>query len=330
MKKIVLLFNLIATFLFSFSFLNIEEKPLIEASVLSQTSCDVFDSVVTVTTVNKLIEGSGVIIDSDNEAIYIATSYEYFKDTYKYEIVFNDYTREKASVVGHSKEDQVLLLKVYNSTANYCVANRAKSSYLDLNEELYVLGKNNFHSALANAIVSSIGVCRNCQEETYKTYFYTVLQSDVSSSLIGGGAFDKNGALMGLVTGFDKRFKMSVQMLDITKLYAICFNLINYGKYEKNYIKYNLLDVNSLTNHEKYLYSLDEGITSGVLVSSIHYLNYIIGGMNQGMVILKVNDVSVDNCYELDNELSRYKKGARVDLLVKTLSNKTKVYRIKL
>ena len=95
-------------------------------------------------------------------------------------------------------------------------------------------------------------------------------------------------------------------------------------------IKYNLLDVNSLTNHEKYLYSLDEGITNGVLVSSVHYLNYIIGGLNQGMVILKVNNVKVDNKYELDNELGKYLKGSKVTILIKTIHNTYRNYRIKL
>lgn len=330
MKKIVLLFNLIATFLFSFSSLNFQSDSIIKTTPLVQQSCNALDSVVTITTANKLLKASGVIIDNDNDYVYIATSYSFFKTTYKYEIVFNDYTREKAEIAGYSKEDEVLILKVFNPKANYCVANKSMSSYLDLNENLYILGKHNYADAMADATVSLIGVCKNCYEETYKTYFYTVLQTDISDSLIGAGAFDENGALMGIVTGRDTKFKMSVQMLDITKLSAIAFNVINYGKYEKNYIKYNLLDVNSLTNYEKYLYSLDEGITSGVLVSSIHYLNYIIGGLNQGMVILRVNDVSVDNCYELDNELSRYKKGARINLLVKTLNNKHKIYRIKL
>lgn len=332
MKKIVLMFNLFATLLFSFSFpLNDYSKNnKISATLMNDKECKTNDSVVTITTANNLISVSGVIIDEDENYVYIATSYANYNQAYHYEIVLNDYTRAKAFVVGYTKEDEVLLLKSKVDKYSYCVANISKSEYIDLYEFVDIRGKANYKDAVANGEVTLVGVCRNCQEETYRNYYYTLITGEVDNYLIGAGVFDKTGGLLGIVLGREDKFKLGIRMLDITKLYSICYNLINYGKYEKNYIKYNLLDVNSLTNYQKYLYSLDEGVTRGVLVGSIHYLNYIIGGLNQGMIILSVNNVKVDNCYELDNELSKYIKGSVVSIKARTITNSYKTYRIKL
>ena len=331
MKKIVLLVNLFLTLLFSFSVPVQEiENNRIVASPINNAICSLEDTLVNITTTNNLINVSGFIIDKDQNSIYIATSYKHYKQSYHYEVVFNDYSRAKAQVVGYAKEDKVLILKVHKKDNVYCQVTLSKSEYLDNVEEVNIFGKANYKTVMADAIVSSIGVCKNCTEETFKNYYYSVLQGDVPSYLIGAGVYDKKGALLGIVIETDKNTKMGVRMLDVNKLYSISYNLINFGKYEKNYIKYNLLDVNSLTNKEKYLYSLDEGMTSGVLVSSIHYLNYIKGGLNLGMVILKVNDVFVDSKYELDNELSKYLDNSEVKILVKKTNGSYKTYRVKL
>lgn len=331
MKKIVLLVNLFTTLLFSFSIkTNVKEEIKIETNLLSKTECSYYDALVTITTASNLIQASGVIIDEDFKHIYIATSYKNHDASYHYEIVFNDYSREKAEVVGYAIEDQVLVLKTQKDSVDYCVARLSKSEYIDVAEDVFIGGKDSYHTVILNTIVSTVGICKNCVEETFKNYYYSYLSESVSDNLIGAGVFDLKGGLLGMVVDHEESLRFGTRMLDVNKLYSISYNLINFGEYTKNYIKYNLLDVNSLTNHEKYLYSLDEGITNGVLVSSVHYLNYIIGGLNQGMVILKVNNVKVDNKYELDNELGKYLKGSKVTILIKTIHNTYRNYRIKL
>mgnify|MGYP003305665993 CR=1 FL=1 len=102
MKKIALLVNLFSTLLFSFSTnTNIEKQETkIQARLLEDTSCDYQDSLVTITTASNLMQASGVIIEEDSNYVYIATSYENYDKAYHYEVVFNDYSREKAEIVG--------------------------------------------------------------------------------------------------------------------------------------------------------------------------------------------------------------------------------------
>jgi len=329
MTKIVLVFNLLLTFLFSFSNFNLNE-PSYDTNLLNMNNntCEKYDSIVNITTTNNLINVSGFVVTGRDNYVFIVTSYLNYNRGYNYEVIFSNYTRLKATVIGIAKEDQIMILSVQTPN-NYCRVNYSRSELIDKGEEVEILGAHNYKPAMAMANVSEVGVCANCNEETYKKYYYSLLSVDIDDYLIGAGVFDKRGQLLGIITSRNEKYNMGVTMLDVNKLVIVSYQLINNGTYDKNYIKYNLLNVNSLTNHEKYLYSLDEELTKGVLVSSIHYFNYFIGGLNQGMVIYKVNGIDVENCYEFDNELAKYEKGTYVYLSVKTITNKDKVYRVK-
>ena len=329
MKKIIVLFSLLISFLFSFSSRNSTDNK--DAQLLNQEGrCDKENSIVNITTANNVINASGFIMFETTSYFYVATSSAHYDENYKYEIVFNDYSRKQASIVGVANMDKVLVLKVEKANIEACPIKFSKSSYIEIGENVTIVGKHNYKTIVVNTFINSVGVCTNCNQETYKLYYHSIITEDMPLYFIGSGVFDYNGHLLGMINGRDETYKFGNTMLDVDKLYAICYNLINKGKYNKNYIEYNLLDVNSLTNYEKYLYSLDEGLTSGVLVSSVHYLNYLFGGLNQGMVILAVNDVPISNCYKLDIELSKYKKGSRVSLTVLTINNKYKIYRVKI
>lgn len=332
MKKIALVFSILVSFLFSFSNkIEYFSKQESQIHLLSnnELDCTLEDSLVNITTINNLINVSGIVVYNDEKYTYIATSFYNYDERYNYEVIFNDFSRKKATVAGYAIEDGILLFKVEHQNKKYCTAFFSKSEYMDVYEYVDIIGKNNTNTEKIQTVISSIGLCKNCHEETYKRYYYSLVIANIEDNLLGAGLFDKKEQLLGIVINKMKDLKYGVSILDVNKLSAICYNLINEGNYNKNYIKYNLLDINSLTNYDKYLYSLDEGVNSGVLVSSIHYLNYIKGGLNQSMIILSVNDVDVNNCYEFDNEISKYKKGSVVNIKAKTITNSYKIYRIK-
>ena len=329
MIKIVLVCNLLLSLLFSFSSSKTQEVDNVQLLNNVNEECDVYDTLVNITTKNNLINVSGIIITKTSNSVYIATSYKNYNKGYNYEIVFSDYSRYEASVVGVAIEDEILILKV-ETTQNYCVVNYSRSELIDKGEQVEIWGKYLYNVVGASASVDEVGVCKNCQEETYKRYYFSRLSIELEDYFLGAGVFDKRGQLLGMITYKTDRYDDAVSLLDVNKLVNISFNIINTGKYEKNYIKYNLLNVNSLTNEQKYLYSLDKDMTQGVLVSSIHYLNYFIGGLNQGMIILEVEGIKVKDHYELDSELAKYKKGSKVELKIRLISGRDKIYRVKI
>ena len=307
MKKIILVFSILVSFLFSFS--NKTDLDIKKEKVFllnnKEDNCNVEEAIVNITTTNNLINVSGFIVYSDLNNVYIATSYKNYNKGYNYEVVLNDYSRKKASVVGYALKDEVLLLKIEKENKQYCSVKFSKSEYMNVSETVTIIGKENYQTTIINTTINSIGLCKNCSEDTYKKYYHTLLSVVISDNLFGAGVFDQKNQLLGIVINKFDKFKDGISVLDVNKLKTICYDLINEGKYNKNYIKYNLLDVNSLTNHEKYLYSLDEGVTSGVLVSSIHYLNYIKGGLNQG-ALAELFNISPGRAYYMIKSAKSY------------------------
>jgi len=74
---------------------------------------------------------------------------------------------------------------------------------------------------------------------------------------------------------------------------------------------------------------VNKNVSYGVVITTFKPFNYVFGGLNQGMVIQAVNSVVVKNSYELDNQLSRYKKGDTVCLSVIKKNGKTAYYYVK-
>ena len=66
--------------------------------------------------------------------------------------------------------------------------------------------------------------------------------------------------------------------------------------------------------------------SSGVVVTTFKPWNYVFGGLNQGMVIVAVNGVEVNNIYELDKQLTRYDKNDNVCLKVIKKNGKIDFY----
>ena len=91
-----------------------------------------------------------------------------------------------------------------------------------------------------------------------------------------------------------------------------------------------MLNVSELTQREKYLYSVSDEVSRGVVVTSLHYINYFTFGLNQGMVILAVNGVEINDTFDFDYEISKYKKGSYLDLKVRTIVGLYRTIKVKI
>ena len=333
MKKILLMCNLFFIVLISSFSVNKSQNyyPNSHVNLLSNEdeSCQEYDYIVNITTQQNLISGSGIVVYKENGYIYAATSATYYNDTYNYEIVLNDYRRVKASVVGIASEDEILLLRAAIGTNSFCLPRFYKTEFIKKLQKVKLLGKYHYSNIKTSTYINNVGVMRNNEDEGFKRYFYTFISDDVEDYFIGSAMFDSSSQLMGLVVSRDADSRNGLRVVDIDKLIAICEDLISFGSYQKKYLKADLVNVNSLTDHDKYLYSV-EGLNDGVLVTSIHYLNYLFGGLNQGMVILSVNGNNINSIYELDNILLNYRIGDIIYVKIRAITGNYRTIKIKL
>lgn len=335
MKKVLLAFSIILCLFITctFPFNTEKEKPHLLNSSNVKTGrglCFKQDTVVTVIDITSGEKISGVTIYKENENFYVATSYSIYNSKHIYEIVFNDYNRYRATIVGSSKEDEIFILKCVAKERSYCIANTTGNLKSYTGEKVSIYGKYNYDTTTLDTYINNVGVCKNCGEETYKNYFYSRLTIQIDDSYLGAGIYNLNDQLVGIVTNYLNDYKWGVSFVDSNRVLDMLTKYIQEGKYDKNYIKYNLLDVSELTEKEKYLYSISEDINVGVLVTSLHYINYFTFGLNQGMVILQVNDVSVKNIFDFDYEISKYEKGSYLDLKVKTIVGLYRTIKVKI
>lgn len=296
----------------------------------SRSLCTNNDSIVTIVNSQNEIKSSGIIMYKTGYEYYIATTYDVYNTNYNYEIIFSDYSRYESSVLGYSKEDGVLLLKSIVRDSSYCVANTSGNLKSYTGEKVNVLSRKDYNPAMNQTFVSAVGICKNCGEETFKNYFYSRLTLEIDEEYLGAGVFNLNNQLVGMLAYYLEDYKYGVAFVDSNRILDMITKYVFKGEYNKNYIKYNLLNVSDLTEKEKYLYSVSDGVTRGVLVSSLHYVNYFTLGLNQGMVILSVNGEDVNNVYEFDYEISKYKKGSYLDLKVRTIIGLYRTIKVKI
>lgn len=298
--------------------------------IMPRTICSSQDSIVTVLDTQNNVSASGVSVYKSGNEYYIATTYSIYNPEYVYEIVFSDYARYGASILGYSKDDGVIVFKTVIRDRNYCIANTSGNLKTYVGDKVDVLARENFQNAMAQTHVNAVGVCKNCGEETYKNYFYSRITLEVKENFLGAGIFNLNSKFVGMVTGFLDDYNYGVAFIDSNRVLDIITKLVHTGKYDKNFIKYNLLSVYELSEREKFLYSVSDEVSRGVLVSSLHYVNYFTLGLNQGMVILSVNGEDVDDVFEFDYEISKYKKGSYLDLKVRTIVGLYRTIKVKI
>ena len=298
--------------------------------IMPRAICSSRDSIVSILDTGGNVSASGVTIYKSGNEYYIATTYTIYNPEYVYEIVFGDYARYEASVLGYSEHDGVLIFKTIVREKNYCIANTSGNLKTYVGDKVDVFAKDNFQDAYAQTYVNVVGVCKNCGEETYKNYFYSRITLEMEENFLGAGIFNLNGKFVGMTSYYLEDYKYGIAFIDSNRILDIITKFVHTGKYEKNYIKYNLLNVYDLTEREKYLYSVSDEVSRGVLVSSLHYVNYFTLGLNQGMVILSVNGQDIDDVFEFDYEISKYKKGSYLDLKVRTIVGLYRTIKVKI
>ena len=157
-----------------------------------------------------------------------------------------------------------------------------------------------------------------------------MIDIDGDEKLKGTGIYDELNRLIGMITDYDKSFEGSSYIVESNKILKIADSIVKTGKYRINYIKYNLEDYSRLSSSLKKSYGVNKSVKQGVVITTFKPLNYLFGGLNQGMVIVAVNGVNINNKYELDAQLSRYEKEDNVCLKVIKKNGKEAFYHIEI
>lgn len=268
--------------------------------------------------------GSGVIISSDG---YIVTNNHVIQGMDNIEIVFNDKRSFEAEVKGTDPNTDLALLKV--DAKDLIPLEFGNSDELKLGEWVLAVGNPyNLTSTVTAGIVSA--KARNIQilQDTLAIESFIQTDAAVNPGNSGGALVNTFGELVGINTAIASRtgaftgYSFAIPESIVRKVVA---DLEEFGTVQRAILGVTIQDVDQVLAKEKKLDNL-----RGVFVNGVRDGGAARdAGIKEGDVILSINKVPVNTASALQEQVSRYRPGDKVEVLIKR-DNKEKLYDVTL
>ena len=279
------------------------------------------------TTSNATVLGSGVIISNDG---YIVTNNHVVEGANEISVTLNNDETYDATIIGTDSKTDLALIKI--EASNLAYSNLVDSDTLELGQEVVAIGNSlGKGTSSTNGIISALN-----REVTINNYTMTLIltNAEVNSGNSGGGLFDMNGNLVGIVNAKIMSQTTSSSSTSVEGMgYAIPANTVKKIVDElmnNGYVKDRAtLGVKVITNNsylEYYGYSDTVGaVISEVVENGPAYK----AGLEAGDIIIAINNDTVESFTDLSKELDNYAVGDTVSVTVNR-NNKLKEFKVTL
>lgn len=277
--------------------------------------------------------GSGVIISEDG---YIVTNNHVINGAEKIEVILNDKRTYEAELIGTDASTDVALLKIKESGLPFLTY--GNSDEVRVGEWALAIGNPfNLNSTVTAGIISAKG--RNNILNGNQRPIESFIQTDaaVNPGNSGGALVNTNGDLIGINTaiasnnGAFQGYSFAVPVNIVKKIVS---DLVEFGTVQRAYLGVSIQDIDAKFAESKRIKQLKgiyvNGISAGGSAQD--------AGIEEGDVITKIQDVPVGSVSELQEQVSRYRPGDKVNvalirnnkevnlpLTLKTFDNTTKL-----
>lgn len=266
--------------------------------------------------------GSGVIISNEGGVGYIVTNQHVIDGAENIKVTLRDAsTTYDATVVGSDKDADVALLKI--EADNLSTATFGDSSKLAVGD--YVVAIGNPLGTLGGTVTDGI-ISALAREVTIENRNMTLLQTNaqISPGNSGGGLFNANGELVGIVNAKDSATEVEgiAFAIPANKVVDVIKDLKEYGYVTgKISLGVEVESINSLDT--AFYYGVGE---TGCYVTSVTAnSNASKAGMQKGDLIKKVNGTEVTSQSDIDKVLKDSKVGDSVTFEVKRNGRSTEI-----
>lgn len=266
--------------------------------------------------------GSGVIISNEDGVGYIVTNQHVIDGASNITVTLRDATTTyDATVVGSDKDADVALLKI--DANGLSTATFGDSSKLAVGD--YVVAIGNPLGTLGGTVTDGI-ISALAREVTIEDRNMTLLQTNaqISPGNSGGGLFNANGELVGIVNAKDSATEVEgiAFAIPANKVVDVIKDLKEYG-YVTGKISLGI-EVESIDSLDTaFYYGVGE---TGCYVTSVNAnSNAQKAGMQKGDLIKKVNGTEVTSDSDIDKVLTNSKVGDTVTFEVKRNGQSTEI-----
>lgn len=261
--------------------------------------------------------GSGVIISADG---YIITNNHVIDDADEIEVVLNNRQSFNAKLVGKDPTTDIALLKIDAKELQFL--NFGNSDALKVGEWVIAVGNPfNLTSTVTAGIVSaksrSINILSN-QSQSLGIEAFIQTDAAVNPGNSGGALVNSRGELVGIntaiasQTGSYSGYSFAVPISIAAK---VVNDLKEFGVAQRALLGVSIRDIDGALAAEKNIEKIEGIYVAGVNTNSAAKE----AGIEEGDIILSVNNERVNSVPELQEKISRHRPGDKVTIKVKRL-----------
>lgn len=254
--------------------------------------------------------GSGVIISEDG---YIITNHHVIEDANSVTVTLRDgKTSYTAAVIGSDSENDIALLKV--DAKGLTPATFGDSSKLAVGDYVVAIGNplGQLGGTVTDGIISALA-----RDVVIEGKNMTLLQTNaqISPGNSGGGLFNSNGELVGIVNAKDSATEVEgiAFAIPINNVLDIIDDLKSYG-YVTGKIDLGMQLTDITSNDTAFYYGVNQ--TGCYVLSVTRGSNAETAGFHTGDLITKVNSTDINTSADVKNALKDSKVGDKVKFTV--------------
>ncbi|MFQ3576097.1 MAG: Do family serine endopeptidase, partial [Cytophagales bacterium] len=255
--------------------------------------------------------GSGVILSADG---YIVTNNHVIDNADKIKVILDDKRSYEAKLIGADPTTDLALLKIDEKSLPFVEI--GSSDRVRVGEWVLAVGNPfDLTSTVTAGIVSAKGRNINILRSKTNYAIESFIQTDaaVNPGNSGGALVDLKGRLIGIntaiatPTGSYTGYSFAVPVTIVEKVVA---DLKNYGEVQRGLLGINIQDVTAELAKEKNLKEVKGVYVAGVNENSAAK----DAGIEEGDVIIKINDAFVNSSSELQENVARHRPGDKIQV----------------
>lgn len=277
--------------------------------------------------------GSGVIITPDG---YIITNNHVIDGADEIAVTLNDKTEYSAKVIGTDPNTDLALIKV--EAKDLPSIPFGNSDELKIGEWVLAVGNPmNLTSTVTAGIVSAkarnlgiIGSNRRRSPNQPNLSIESFIQTDaaVNPGNSGGALVNLNGELVGIntaimsQTGSFTGYSFAVPVNIVARVIG---DIKEFGSFQRPFLGVSIRNIDANLSKEKNI-----PVQDGVYVDAVEDMGAAMeAGIKAGDIILEIEDVRVNESAQLQEQVSRYRPGDKIEVKVKR-DNKTRTFDVTL
>lgn len=301
----------------------VQEVTITESDTIAPAVNKVYDSVVTVLNYSSQLQatGTGFVYKTDDDYGYILTNNHVISGAKKIEVTNTENVTVEATLLGSDEYADLAVLRVDKSFVLQ-VATLGSSTDSEIGDTVFAVGTPvdvKYAGSVTKGIISGKNRMVNVTLDDGGAFMMEVIQTNtaINPGNSGGPLVNINGEVIGINTlklvedeiegmGFAIPIEMATSVLD---------RLEKGEEIERPLLGVSMIDANNQYALFSYKVYLDKDYEKGVVVIDVEKDSPAgVAGLQKDDVILKINDVEIEDSTHLKYILYKYSVGDTVKL----------------